>query len=83
MQDIQNVVKNLVEREFGLWPFVGPLQMGVDIAVEVSTRDFRGNVMEDEWGVYGVELGIHRHILPDEGGVFKSQKRPCYPFILA
>ena len=58
MQDIQNVVKNLVEREFGLWPFVGPLQMGVDIAVEVSTRDFRGNVMEDEWGVYGVELGI-------------------------
>ena len=48
--------------------------MGVDIAVEVSPRDFRGNMMEDECGIYGVELGIHRHILPDEGGGFKTTK---------
>jgi hypothetical protein len=83
MQDIQNVVKDFVEREFGLWPFVRPVPMGVDIAVAVSPRDCRGSVMADACGMYGVELGIHRHILPDEGGVFKPQKHPSYSFILA
>jgi hypothetical protein len=83
MQDLQNVVKDLVEREFGLWPCCGPFQMRVDIAVEVFTRDFSRNLMEDESGVYGVHLGIHRHILPDEGSVFVPQKFPYYPFILA
>ena len=48
MQARQNVVEDLVQGEFGLWPSVGPVQMGIDIAVEVSTRDCRGNVMEDE-----------------------------------
>jgi hypothetical protein len=83
MQDRQNVVKDLVEREFRLWPFVGPVQMGVDIAVEVSPRDCRRNVMEDACRVDWVELGIHRHLLPDEEGGFKAQKYPSYPFILA
>ena len=83
MQDRQNVVKDLVEREFRLWPCVGPVQMGVDIAVEVSPGDFRRNVMEDEWRVYRVGLGIHRHILLNEGGGFKTQKRSSYSFIIA
>ena len=45
MEDIQNVVKDFVEREFGLWPFCGSFQMGVDISIKVFTRDFSWNPM--------------------------------------
>jgi hypothetical protein len=40
-------------------------------------------VMEDECRINRGELGIHRHLPPDEGGGFKAQKYPSYPFILA
>jgi hypothetical protein len=68
MQDIQNVVKDFVEREFGLWPCFGSFQMGIDVSVKVLTRDFGGNPMVDKRRSRGFGLGIHRQILPDEGG---------------
>jgi hypothetical protein len=83
MQDLQKVVKNFVERAWGLWPCFGPFSRRVDRAVEVFTRDFRRDLMEDERGVDGVQLGIHHHLLPDEGSGFAPQKYPYYPFILA
>ena len=83
MQDIQNIVKDFKEREFGLWPFVAPMQMWVDIPIEVTTRDFRGNLMKDECGMYGGGVGIHRPVLPDEGGLYEPQKCPANSLILS
>jgi len=83
MQDIQNIVKDFKEREFGLWPFVAPMQMRVDIPIEVTTRDFRGNLMKDECGMYGGAVGIHRPVLPDEGGLYEPQKYPVNSLILS
>jgi hypothetical protein len=68
MQDIQNVVKDFVEREFGLWPCFGSLQMGINVSVKVFTRDFGRNPIVDKRRHRGFALGIHRQILPDEGG---------------
>ena len=68
MQDIQNVVKDFVEREFWLWPCFGSFQMGINVSVKVFTRDFGRNPIVDERRHRSVELGIHRHLLPDEGG---------------
>ena len=68
MQDIQNVVKDFVEREFWLWPCFGSFQMGINVSVKVFTRDFGRNPIVDERRPRSVELGIHRHLLPDEGG---------------
>ena len=82
MEDIQNVVKDFVEREFGLWPFCGSFQMGVDISIKVFTRDFSWNPMEDECRVCSFDLGIHHPILPDEGDSCESQTFSYYPFIL-
>ena len=39
MQDIQNVVKDFVEREFGLWPCFGSLQMGINVAVKPTFKE--------------------------------------------
>ena len=72
MQDIQNVVKDFIERKLWLWPCFGPFQMGINISVKVFTRDFGRNPMVDERSRGGFGLGIHRHILPDEGGDIES-----------
>src|SRR4029450_6239033 len=32
MEDIQDVVKDFVERQFRLWPFLGLFQMGVNVS---------------------------------------------------
>ena len=45
MQDIQNVVKDFIERQLRLWPCFGSFQMGINISVKVLTRDFRWNPM--------------------------------------
>ena len=68
MQDIQNVVKDFVEREFGLWPCFGSFQMEINVSVKGFTRDFGRNPMVDKRRHRRFELGIPRHILPDEGG---------------
>lgn len=68
MQDIQNVVKDFVEREFWLWPCFGSFQMGINVSVKVFTRDFGRNPIVDERRHRSFELSIHRHLLPDEGG---------------
>jgi hypothetical protein len=81
-QDIQNIVQDVKEREFGLWPLVAPMQMRVDRPIEVTTRDFRGNLMKDEGGMYGGAVGIHRPVLPDEGGLYEPQKYPVNSLIL-
>src|SRR5262245_8342221 len=48
MQDIQYVVKDFVEREFGLWPCFGSLQMGSNVSVKVFTRDLGRNPIVDK-----------------------------------
>lgn len=48
MQDIQNVVKDFIERKLWLWSCFGSFQMGINISVKVFTRDFRGNPMINE-----------------------------------
>jgi len=82
MEDIQNVVKDFVERQLRLWPFFGSFQMGVNVSVKVFTRDFGWNPMVDERRGCGFGLGIHRQILPDAGGQFATQKLLHYSFIL-
>ena len=68
MQDVQNVVKDFVEREFWLWSCFGSFQIGINISVKVFTRDFGRNPIVDERRHRSFELDIHRPILPDEGG---------------
>jgi hypothetical protein len=48
MQDIQNVVKDFVERQLRLWPCFGSFQMRINISVKVLTRDLRWNAMINE-----------------------------------
>ena len=41
MEDIQNVVKDFVEREFWLWPCFGSFQMGINVSVKaISQKEF-------------------------------------------
>ena len=40
MQDIQNVVKDFVEREFRLWSCFGSLQMGINVSVSLPDTFF-------------------------------------------
>ena len=68
MQDIQNVVKDFVEREFWLWPCFGSFQMEINVSVQVFTRDFGRYPIVDKRRHRGFAWGIHRPILPDEGG---------------
>jgi hypothetical protein len=68
MQDIQNVVKDFVEREFWLWPCFGSLQMEINVSVKIFTRDFGRYPIVDKRKHRGVALGIPCPILPDEGG---------------
>ena len=72
LQDLQNGVKEFVEREFGRWPCFGSFPMGLNVSVKVFTRDLGRNPMGDERRHRSVELGIPRHLLPDEGGEMKS-----------
>lgn len=48
MQDIQNRVKDFVEREFWLWSCCGSFQMRINVSVKVFTRDFGRNPIGDE-----------------------------------
>jgi hypothetical protein len=48
MKDLQNIVKDFIERKLRLWSCFGSLQMRINISVKVSTRDFRWNPMVDE-----------------------------------
>lgn len=48
MQDIQNIVKDFVEREFWLWSCCGSFQMRINVSVKVFTRDFGRNPIVDE-----------------------------------
>ena len=48
MEDIQDVVKNFVERQFRLWPFFGLFQMGVNVSVKVFPRDLGWKPMVDK-----------------------------------
>jgi hypothetical protein len=41
MQDIQNIVKDFVEREFWLWPSFGSFQMGINVAVKIDIIGFK------------------------------------------
>ena len=72
MQDIQNIVKDFVEREFWLWPCFGSFQMGIHVAVKVLTSDFGRHVIVNERRGGGCGLCIHRSVLPNEGGRFAS-----------
>ena len=83
MEDIQDVVKDFVERQFRLWPFFGLFQMGVNVSVKVFPRDLGWKPMVDKRRGCGFGLGIHRPILPDEGGPFTTQIFLYYSFILA
>src|ERR1700704_3086068 len=83
MEDIQDVVKDFVERQFRLWPFFGLFQMGVNVSVKVFPRDFGWNPMVDKRRGCGFGLGIHGPMLPDEGGLFTTQILLYYAFILA
>lgn len=82
VEDIENVVEDFVERELGLWPFLGSFQMRINVPVKVFTTDMSWNVLVDDRRGQGFELGIHRHILPDEGGQFEPVTVPYYSFIL-
>jgi hypothetical protein len=82
MEDIKNVVKDFVERQLRPGPFFRSFQMGVNVSVKVSARDFGWNPMVDERRGGGFGLGIHRQILPDEGGQFATQRLLYYSFIL-
>lgn len=82
MEDIENVVKDFVERELGFWPFFGSFQMGVNLPVKVFATDLSRDVLVDERSGRGLELGIHRHLLSDEGGQFEAPYFPCYSLIL-
>ena len=82
MEDIQDVVKDFVERQFRLWPFFGLFQMGVNVSVKVFPRNFGWNPMVDKRRGCGFGVGIHRQILPDKGGQFTTQTLLYYPFIL-
>ena len=68
MQDIQNVVKDFVEREFWLWSCFGSFRRGINVSVKVFTRDLGRNPIVDERRHRSFELGIHCPIFPDEGG---------------
>ena len=48
MQDRQNVVEDVIERQLRLRPCFGPFQMGINLSIKVFTRDFRGNPMVDK-----------------------------------
>ena len=72
MEDIQNVIKNLVERELGLGAFGRTFQGRGDIAVEVLTRDLFGNLGVNERGRSRELLGC-RHL----GGLPLGSK--CLP----
>ena len=69
---MSHLVKDFVERQFRLWPLFGPFQMGGNVLVKVFPRDFGWNPMVDKRRGCGFGLGIHRHILPDEGGPFAT-----------
>jgi hypothetical protein len=83
MEDRQDVVKDFVERQFRLWPFFGLFQMGGNVSVKVFPRDLGWKSMVDKRRGCGFGLGIHRPILPDEGGPFTTQIFLYYSFILA
>ena len=48
MQNVQNVVKDFIERQLRLWPCLWSFQMGINISVKVFTRDFSWNPMINE-----------------------------------
>ena len=73
MQDIQNVVKDFVEREFWLWPCFGAFQMAINVSVKIFTRDFGRYPIVDKRRHRGFALGIHHPILPDAGGEIAPQ----------
>jgi len=83
MEDIENVVKDFVERELGLGSFFGFFQMGINVPIKVFATDFSWNALIDERRGRGFELGIHRGILPDEGDQFEAPYFPYYLFILS
>ena len=80
MEDVQNVIENLVERELGFGTFCGPFQGRGDIAVEVFARDLFGNLVVDERGRscellgcgHEVSLPLGSKCLPERSAPFAA-----------
>ena len=63
MQHVENIVKDLVEGEFGLGTLGGLLEVGDEVAVELSTRDLGGDRIVEELAIsLSTRLGAHRNV---------------------
>lgn len=60
VEDVQDIVKDLVEGEFGLRAFGGLLEVGGKVAVELSTADLGGNMIIEELFL-GLSIGLGAH----------------------
>lgn len=60
MQHVEDIVKDLVEGEFGLGTFGGLLEVGDEVAVELSTRDLGGDRIVEKLA-RGISIGLGAH----------------------
>jgi len=60
VEDVEDIVKELVEGEFRLGTFGGLFEVGGQVAVELSTADLSGNMIIEELFL-GLSMGLGAH----------------------